>query len=186
MDLGLAGKVVAVTGGSRGIGRAVADALAAEGVRLAIAARGADDLAAAHSGLEQAGALCLAYACDLAAPGETAAFLAETITVYGRLDGLVCAAGAAGAARAALVPRSDWEEPLGLALFHALEAMQAAAVELGRAGGKVVLFGPAGEAAAKLAPDDLDVRSLPLEERGTPLATAVVIALSPRSRSTPA
>ncbi|MBA3523592.1 MAG: SDR family NAD(P)-dependent oxidoreductase, partial [Geodermatophilaceae bacterium] len=56
MDLGLTGKVALVTGASRGIGRAIATTLAAEGCAVAICARGADDLEATATELRATGA----------------------------------------------------------------------------------------------------------------------------------
>ena len=67
MDLGLNGEVAVVTGGSVGIGLAVAAGLAAEGAHLVLAARGESRLEAAATALRAAhGVSCLAVACDVA------------------------------------------------------------------------------------------------------------------------
>jgi 3-oxoacyl-[acyl-carrier protein] reductase len=77
MDTGLGGKMAMVSGASKGIGRAVAEKLAAEGVRLSLCARGADQLRAVARDIEDKhGAACLAYPADLSR--------AEDITSPGR------------------------------------------------------------------------------------------------------
>ena len=66
MDLGLAGKKAIVTGGSKGIGRAIADTLAAEGCQVAICARNADGVAAAVEALKGRGVKAFGRALDVA------------------------------------------------------------------------------------------------------------------------
>jgi NADP-dependent 3-hydroxy acid dehydrogenase YdfG len=80
----LDGKAALVTGASRGIGAAVARALAAEGVQLALASRRGDDL-----GIEGA----VARPTDVRRPDELEALVAETVERHGRLDILVANAG---------------------------------------------------------------------------------------------
>ena len=83
MDLGLNGRVALVTGASRGLGRATADALAAEGARIVIVARGAAELAAiesAHAGR------CVALAGDLLDPSVPQRAVDLAISTFGRLD----------------------------------------------------------------------------------------------------
>jgi 3-oxoacyl-[acyl-carrier protein] reductase len=80
---------VLITGGSRGIGFALARAFAAEGARLAICARDATRLEAAAHSLRMAGASCLALRADLFDPADCARVVNETVAAYGRLDVLV-------------------------------------------------------------------------------------------------
>jgi NADP-dependent 3-hydroxy acid dehydrogenase YdfG len=80
----LEGKAALVTGASRGIGRAVAQALAAAGVGLGLASRSGDDL-----GLENA----VARPCDVRNPADLEAVVGETVDRFGRLDILVANAG---------------------------------------------------------------------------------------------
>ena len=68
MELGISGRVALVTGGSKGIGRAVAAGLASEGCRIAIAARGADALRETAEALGAKGAEVLTLSADLAEP----------------------------------------------------------------------------------------------------------------------
>ena len=89
MDLGLRGRVALVTGGSRGIGAAIARALAAEGCRVAICARSAETLAATVDELRASGADAVPLAADLTAPDEAGRVVAATIDHFGALDILV-------------------------------------------------------------------------------------------------
>ena len=75
MDLGLADKVVVVTGASRGIGRAIAQAFAAEGARVAALSRTADDLARTVDMLEGEAGAHLAVTCDVTDPGQAVSAL---------------------------------------------------------------------------------------------------------------
>lgn len=138
MDLEFAGKVIAVTGASRGVGLMIAERLAAEGAAVAIAARSAQELAQAHATIEGHGGRCLAYACDLSVPGEAAAFIAAVTEIFGRLDGLVCNAAMASGQ---MTGREAWQGELALNLGHAVEALEAALPVLASPG-SVVLVAP--------------------------------------------
>ena len=91
MDLGLAGKLVLVTGGSKGIGLACAAAFIAEGARVAIASRDPENIARARSGLGDV----LGFAADLADPAQAARLVEAVERELGPIDVLVNSAGAA-------------------------------------------------------------------------------------------
>jgi NAD(P)-dependent dehydrogenase (short-subunit alcohol dehydrogenase family) len=94
MDLELQGKSVLVTGGSRGIGRAIALAFGNEGARVAICSRGAEKLHSTGDEIRATGAECLEIAADLSAAGECERAVAETVAAFGGVDILVNNAGA--------------------------------------------------------------------------------------------
>ncbi len=90
MDLRLKGKVAVVTGGSLGIGRAVAEAFAAEGVRVAIVARSKDTLEqAAREISAQTGVEVIAVPADVANTAQVEAAIETIAAHFGRLDILV-------------------------------------------------------------------------------------------------
>lgn len=85
--------VALVTGASRGIGRGIAAALAREGARLVISARGADALDEAHRELEQQGTDVRAVVGDVGDERQAAAMVTAALDSWGRLDLLVNNAG---------------------------------------------------------------------------------------------
>lgn len=92
MDLGISGRVALVTAASKGLGRASAVALAREGAKVVVCARGGDALADAEA--ELAGYTeVLAVAADVTDPGAPARLVAATVERFGRLDILVANAG---------------------------------------------------------------------------------------------
>jgi 3-oxoacyl-[acyl-carrier protein] reductase len=93
MDLGLEGRVGVVAASSKGLGRAAADALAAEGVRLVISGRGAEALATAEDALRSRGAEVLAVRADVTEPGTPERLVAAALEHFGRLDIVVPNAG---------------------------------------------------------------------------------------------
>ena len=93
MDLGIAGKVALVTAASKGLGRASAEALAAEGVKVVISARGEEALADAATAIRAAGGEVHAVVSDVTEPATPARLVEETQRRYGGLDILVANAG---------------------------------------------------------------------------------------------
>jgi NAD(P)-dependent dehydrogenase (short-subunit alcohol dehydrogenase family) len=108
VELGLTGRVALVTGGSKGIGRACAAGLAAEGCRLALVARGAEALARAAGELEAKGAEVLTIAADLAEPDGAQKVAEGTARRFGRIDVLVNNAGAIRGGGFLETPAEQW------------------------------------------------------------------------------
>ncbi len=126
MDFGLRGKVALVGGASAGLGRAIAEELAAEGCDVALVARRrdvlqqvADDLAARY------GVRTLAIAADLAAPEAPAACVQEAEAAFGRVDILVANAGGPPATKVVDATTAQFERALRLNLVASIELAQA-------------------------------------------------------------
>ncbi|MGD0075532.1 MAG: SDR family oxidoreductase [Candidatus Binataceae bacterium] len=95
MQLGLKGRVAIVTGASKGLGRAIALELGAEGCDMAICARGFEDLDKVRGEVEARGVRCIARRVDITQAADIDALVAEVETAFGRLDILVNNAGGA-------------------------------------------------------------------------------------------
>lgn len=93
MDLRLGGKAALVTGGSRGIGKAIARALLREGASVALCARNAEALAQTVAELKATGPPVLGRVADVTDAEAVEAFVGETVGAFGRLDILVNNAG---------------------------------------------------------------------------------------------
>ena len=135
MDLQLANKVGIVTGASKGIGRAIAQTLAHEGMRLVVVARSRhqlDELAAPF------GDACLVQAVDLMNPDAPAAIVAATMAKYGRIDVLVNNAGATKRGDFLELSDSDWADGFALKLFGAMRLSRAAWPHLCSSSGTIV------------------------------------------------
>ncbi len=95
MDLDLRDKVAIVTGSSRGIGKAIALGLAAEGCHVAICARGEEALRQAAAEIEAQGVRSLPVVCDVTVAGGAESLVAHTAGTFGRIDVLVNNVGGA-------------------------------------------------------------------------------------------
>ncbi|MDQ1614711.1 MAG: 3-oxoacyl-[acyl-carrier protein] reductase, partial [Actinomycetota bacterium] len=109
MDLGLTDRVYVVTGASKGLGRAGAAALLADGARVALCARDEDTLNATAAELD-AGDRVMAIAGDLAEPGTESRLVAAAMGRWGRLDGALISVGGPPPGSASLVGDDAWRK----------------------------------------------------------------------------
>ena len=112
----LAGQVAIVTGAGRGIGRAIALALAREGARVALAARSNGELAAVAHELGQAGATTLAVPTDVRQEPSVEALVGRVLGEWQQVDVLVNAAGVATFAPVTDSKLDDWDQMLAVNL----------------------------------------------------------------------
>lgn len=131
----LRGKVAVVTGGSRGIGLAVAEALAAEGCAVVLAGRDLRALRAAARKIERHGGRALAESCDVRDPGSVADLFAATRRRFRRLDILFNNAGIAHPpCKIAKLPLRAWRTVLDTNLTGMFLCAKAAIPMLRRGG----------------------------------------------------
>ena len=120
MELELDGKVVLVTGGSDGLGRALCGALVSAGAQVALCGRSPERLSAVEHELSRAGGEVLAVECDVTELSELERLIAAVEDRFGRLDGLVNNAGRSAAGTLAATPDADWIGDLDLKLMAAV------------------------------------------------------------------
>ncbi len=125
MDLHLQGKKAAITGASSGVGRAAAQALAAEGVQLALCGRRTDALEHTASLVRSKGAHAFIYPADIGEAGAAAGFIQAAEEALGGLDILINSAGIWLTGKCWDVTREDWQRTLDINLTGAFEASQA-------------------------------------------------------------
>ena len=122
MDLGLKNKVALVAAASRGLGRAVAEELAAEGASLVICARNAETINNTANEITKAtGAEVLALAADVSQADDVARLVRSGIERFGRIDILVTNSGGPPAGQFESFRQEHWEAATRLLLFSAVE-----------------------------------------------------------------
>ncbi len=126
MELGISGRVALVTGGSKGIGRAVAVGFASEGCRIAIAARGAEALRETAESLGAKGAEVLTLTADLAEPDAARRVVEAVVARFGRLEILVNNAGAIRGGDFLTTPAEAWADDWRLKILGYVRMAQAA------------------------------------------------------------
>jgi 3-oxoacyl-[acyl-carrier protein] reductase len=141
VDLGLAGRRVLVTGGSYGIGFAIARELAEEGAAVAICARTESRLDAAVAELSERGVPVVGIAADVDLPGKSAEVVEEAASQLGGLDGLVaCVGGHLGAPWLPESTPQDWLATLRLNVLHPVDVTRAAVPYLRGRDGSVLFI----------------------------------------------
>jgi NAD(P)-dependent dehydrogenase (short-subunit alcohol dehydrogenase family) len=135
MDLGLSGKKAIVTGGSRGIGRAIAGVLADEGAELAICARGAEGVEAAAKELEGSGAKVIAKAVDCADGDALKTFVTESAEQMGGLDILIWNPSGGNGTK-----EKDWRANFEVDMLGAVRSVEAAVPQMAASDSASVIF----------------------------------------------
>jgi 3-oxoacyl-[acyl-carrier protein] reductase len=121
MDVRLDGRTAIITGGSKGLGLAMAREFAASGANVAILARGAGSLAeAAAIASEGASGRVETFPCDVAKADEIANAFAAVVAAFGQVDILVNNAGVSRAMPSGQITDAIWQEDLDLKLFAAI------------------------------------------------------------------
>lgn len=136
MNLGLQDRVAAVTGGSRGLGYAIAQSLLAEGCRVAICARDPQRL---NEAAQTLGSGVFAQAADVMMPDQVEAFISAAAEKFGGLDILVNNAGGGGGAGLE-APDREFNQVLELNVVAGLRAARAAVPLMRRRGHGRIIF----------------------------------------------
>jgi 3-oxoacyl-[acyl-carrier protein] reductase len=135
MDLGLKGKCAIVSGGSRGIGFAIADLLAREGANVSICARNAEQLEEAKANLGAHGGKVHGAACDVADADALAAYIGDAHAALGGLDVLVNNASAFGRTE----DEAGWRSSFDVDLMASVRGSWAAVPLMEAAGGGAIV-----------------------------------------------
>jgi 3-oxoacyl-[acyl-carrier protein] reductase len=144
----LEGKIALITGGSRGIGAAIAKRLAADGANVAITyAKGADAAASVVKEIERAGRKAIAIQADAADADAVKAAVEKTVTTFGQLDILVNNAGTAVSKRFEETTLEELDRLMDINVRGVFVATQAALKHM-KSGGRIISIGSAvGERA---------------------------------------
>jgi NAD(P)-dependent dehydrogenase (short-subunit alcohol dehydrogenase family) len=139
MDLHLDGKVFLITGGTDGLGAALADRLIEEQARVAVCGRDPDRLAGTEQRLREAGGDALAVRADVSRLPDLERFVGAAIDRWGRLDGLVNNAGKSATGRVDKVSDEDWLADLNLKVLGAGRCTRLAVPHMAAAGGGAIV-----------------------------------------------
>src|ERR1700704_5639004 len=140
----LEGKIALITGGSRGIGAAIAKRLAADGANVAITyTKGADAAASVVNEIERAGRKAIAIQADAAGADAVEAAVERTVATFGRLDVLVNNAGTAVPKRFEETTLEELDRVININVRGILAATQAALKHM-KCGARIIMIGSAG------------------------------------------
>ena len=126
MELGLSGRRAIVTGGSKGLGRAIAEELAREGAHVALCARDRGEVQQAGYELEKHGTTVFADVADVTDPAQVTAFVNGAADALGGIDVLVNNAGRARPGTFSTLTDQDWHEDLDVKLFSMIRCSREA------------------------------------------------------------
>ena len=142
MDLGLNGKVAVITGSSRGLGYASAQALLEEGCSVVICARNKAQLELAADQLRESGSNGRVFAvqADLSTDIGVTSVIEEAVGKFGGLDVLVNNVGQAGGRGIVETSDAEWNAALSNTLFPAIRASRLAVPHLRKRGGGVIVM----------------------------------------------
>jgi 3-oxoacyl-[acyl-carrier protein] reductase len=139
MELGLTGKAAIVGGSSRGMGKAIALALAQEGCDVAICARGEDDLKiTAEEIRSQTGVRVLPLVCDMSNYDDIKRLVRETAKTFGRIDIVVNNAGGPPPGTFDDFSEEEWQKAVDQNFLSAVRTIREALPYLRRQGGRVI------------------------------------------------
>jgi 3-oxoacyl-[acyl-carrier protein] reductase len=136
MDLGLKDRVFVVTGASRGLGRACAQALVDDGARVVMCSRDEDVLARAAEDLGGSD-VAMGIAGDLATAGVESRLVSAAMARWGRLDGALISVGGPAPSSATLTADEAWRSSFESVFLGPLRVARAVASTLGDAGGSI-------------------------------------------------
>ena len=143
-------KVAIVTGGSRGIGRAIAERFAAEGAKVVLAARNGAELEDAAAAISKAGGSVLAIKADVTVESDVQALFAAAMKAHGRVDILINNAGTSKAAPTDQLTLDDWKRVLDTNVTGAfLCAREALKIMKPQKGGRIISIGSVAVLAPK-------------------------------------
>lgn len=125
MDLGLRDRVALVAAGSKGLGRAIARELAAEGAQVVICARGKDALDATVAEIVGAGGRAFGFVADVAKPGDVARLVESARSTCGPIDILVTNSGGPRSGTFDVLSPEDWDQATRVLLTSAVELTRA-------------------------------------------------------------
>ncbi len=134
-DFSFAGKSIFITGGSRGLGLTIARRIAAEGGRVALLARDADELARACAELRALGGEALAVPCDLLDRGQTLGAIETVVDRFGGIDVLINNAGIIEVGPLENMRRQDFEKSMQLHFWAPFNLIRQVIPHMRRAGG---------------------------------------------------